>query len=195
MRLNSAAVAREHQVHFISEDRAAEGIFAQLRVLDNVVASRLPSISRFGLISWAKLRRIGAWLVEKIGVDVKRLGSSVGELSGGNQQKVLFGRVMGQPVGVLLMNEPTRGVDVGARAEIYKLMRSFCDEGFGLLMTSTDLEEIVGIADIVITMYRGRVVGRYEDDAIEMKAILSDITHPPETAKRETEKIAEVTAL
>jgi ribose transport system ATP-binding protein/rhamnose transport system ATP-binding protein len=192
MRLNSAATAREHEVHFISEDRAAEGIFARMRVLDNVVASRLPSASRFGILSWPSLRRVAGWLIEKVGVDGKRLNSSIGELSGGNQQKVLFGRVMGQPVGVLLMNEPTRGVDVGARAEIYKLMRAFCDDGFGLLMTSTDLEEIVGVADIVITMYRGRAVGRYEGDAIELKTILTDITHPPERAPHDAKGIAEV---
>lgn len=194
MRLNSAAVAREHDIHFISEDRAAEGIFARMRVLDNVVASRLPSASRLGVLSWPALRRAAAWLVDQVGVDSKRLNSSVGELSGGNQQKVLFGRVMGQLVGVLLMNEPTRGVDVGARAEIYKLMRSFCDAGFGLLMTSTDLEEIVGVADVVITMYRGRAIGCYEGDAIEMKTILADITHPPE-GSRSVNSIAEVAAV
>ncbi len=194
MRLNSAAIAREHEIHFISEDRAAEGIFARMRVLDNVIASRLPSASRLGVLSWPALRRVAAWLVGQVGVDGKRLNSSVGELSGGNQQKVLFGRVMGQPVGVLLMNEPTRGVDVGARAEIYKLMRSFCDAGFGLLMTSTDLEEIVGVADIVITMYRGRTVGRYEGDAIEMKTILADITHPPESP-RSAKSVVEVAAV
>jgi ABC-type sugar transport system ATPase subunit len=73
-------------------------------------------------------------------------------------------------------------VDVGARAEIYRLMRQFCDQGFALVMTSTDLEEIIGVADVVLTMYRGRLVGRYAGDAIDMKTILADITHPPETS-------------
>jgi ABC-type sugar transport system ATPase subunit len=183
MRLNSAALARARDIHFISEDRAAEGIFPRMPVLDNVVATRLPSLARLGILTWPRLRRVAARLVEQIGVDKRRLGSNIGDLSGGNQQKVLFGRAMEQPAGVLLMNEPTRGVDVGARAEIYRLMRAFCNQGFGLVMTSTDLEEIVGVADIVLTMYRGRLVGRYADDAITMKAILADITHPTETTK------------
>jgi ABC-type sugar transport system ATPase subunit len=79
---------------------------------------------------------------------------------------------------VLLMNEPTRGIDVGARAEIYRIMRELCDLGATLIMTSSDLEEVVGIADIVITLYRGRVVARYEGDGIAMSSILADITHP-----------------
>ena len=136
------------------------------------------------ILSWSRLRRVAAWLIEQVGVDKRRLGSEIGDLSGGNQQKVLFGRTTGQPAGVLLMNEPTRGVDVGARADIYQLMRNFCDEGFGLVMTSTDLEEIIGVADIVLTMYRGRVVGRYVGGAIAMKAILADITHPTDASQK-----------
>src|SRR5262249_49109171 len=73
---------------------------------------------------------------------------------------------------------PTRGIDVGARAEIYRIMQELCDLGAALVMTSSDLEEVVGIADIVITMYRGRVVARYQGDDIAMASILADITHP-----------------
>ena len=80
--------------------------------------------------------------------------------------------------GILLMNEPTRGVDVGARGEIYRLMREFCDTGYALVMTSTDLEEVVGMADVVITLFRGRTIARYEGPEISMRAILADITHP-----------------
>jgi ABC-type sugar transport system ATPase subunit len=76
------------------------------------------------------------------------------------------------------MNEPTRGVDVGARAEIYRLMRQFCAAGYALIMTSSDLEEVVGVADIVITMYRGRQVAIYADEGINLERILADITHP-----------------
>ena len=76
------------------------------------------------------------------------------------------------------MNEPTHGVDVGARAEIYRLMREFCDLGYALIMTSSDLEEVVGMADVVITMYRGRLVARYERERITLPTILADITHP-----------------
>jgi ABC-type sugar transport system ATPase subunit len=83
---------------------------------------------------------------------------------------------------VLLMNEPTRGIDVGARAEIYRLMRSFCEEGYALVMASSDLEEIVGLGDVVITLYRGRQVGLYRRSEVNMHRIVADITHPAEAA-------------
>ena len=76
------------------------------------------------------------------------------------------------------MNEPTRGVDVGARSEIYQIMREFCDRGCCIVMTSSDLEEVVGMADTVITMFRGSKVAQYRRVDISMARILADITHP-----------------
>jgi ABC-type sugar transport system ATPase subunit len=172
-----SAVARN--VVFLSEDRAEEGLFPRLRVLENLVAARLPAYSRGGVLSWPELRRAGARLAARVGVERRNLFRQAGVLSGGNQQKLLFGRVLDRPEpGVLLMNEPTRGIDVGARAEIYRLMREFCAAGYALVMTSSDLEEVIGIADSVVTLYRGAFVASYDREQIAMTRILADITHP-----------------
>jgi ABC-type sugar transport system ATPase subunit len=80
------------------------------------------------------------------------------------------------------MNEPTRGIDVGARADIYRLMREFCAKGYALVMTSSDLEEVIGIGDIIVTMYRGRQVGCYARHETTMHRLVADITHPTEAA-------------
>ena len=123
-------------------------------------------------------------VARQVGIDHRRLRARAGELSGGNQQKTLFGRAIERAAaGVLLMNEPTRGIDVGARADIYQLMRELCRRGYTLIMTSSELEEVVGISDVVLTMYRGRAVARYEGKAIDMAAIMTDITHPAPTAR------------
>jgi len=177
--LGSAARALRQDIMFISGDRAEEGIFRHLRVLDNLVATRLGRFTRFGFLRRGALRVAARRLAGRVGVDPRRLRSKADELSGGNQQKLAFGRCIdrGKP-GVLVMNEPTRGIDVGARSEIYRIMREFCAEGYGLVMTSSDLEEAVGIGDIVITMYRGRQVGCYVRDEIAMQRIVADITHP-----------------
>jgi ABC-type sugar transport system ATPase subunit len=170
-------VARD--VLFLSEDRAAEGIFPQRSVLENLLAAGLGSHKHFGVLDWPRLRRIAQRLAERVAVDQRRLAAAAGKLSGGNQQKLLFGRAIERPrPGVLLMNEPTRGIDVGARADIYRIMRELCALGYALIMTSSELEEVVGISDIVVTMYRGRTIARYEHDAIAMARILADITHP-----------------
>ena len=177
--LGSVPRCLERHVLFVSEDRAGEGLFDHMRVLDNLVATRWDTHARWGVLSWSGIRRVGARLAERVRVDRQRLGSNAIDLSGGNQQKLLFARALERTEpGVLLMNEPTHGVDVGARAEIYRLMREFCDLGYALIMTSSDLEEVVGMADVVITMYRGRLVARYERERITLPTILADITHP-----------------
>ena len=179
----SAARALKRNVMFISGDRAEEGVFRRLSVLDNLVATRLGDYASAGILKLAALRSAARELADKVGVDRRRLRSLADELSGGNQQKLAFGRCVdrGEP-GVLVMNEPTRGIDVGARADIYRIMREFCAQGHALVMTSSDLEEIVGLGDVVITMYRGRQVASYARDDVAMHRVVSDITHPIETA-------------
>jgi ribose transport system ATP-binding protein/rhamnose transport system ATP-binding protein len=181
--LGSVARGKARGIVFVSEDRAGEGIFRR-SVLENVVAARIPDNTRGGILSWASLRRLGAELCRRVTVDRSRLGASAFELSGGNQQKLLFARALGDGrPGVLLINEPTRGVDVGARVEIYRLLREFCGLGYAILMTSSDLEEVVGMSDAVVTMYRGSIVSRYDRGQIGMSAILADITHPAGPAR------------
>lgn len=179
LRLGSVRHALRHNVLFIPEDRASEGVFLNRSVVENLIVLRLRQHCRLGTISWSQLRATAARLAAKVGVSGQRLTASASDLSGGNQQKLLFGRGLDHvEPGLLLMNEPTRGVDVGSREEIYRLMRAFCELGYALVMTSTDLEEVVGIADVVITMFRGRIVAHREGREISMHAILADITDP-----------------
>ena len=166
-------------MQFISEDRAGEGIFLRLSVGQNLVATRLSDHSRLGILERPKLRATASRLASAVGVDLKRLRSHADELSGGNQQKLAFGRsIGGDDPGVLLMNEPTRGVDVGARAEIYRLIRQFCDRGYCLIMASSDIEEVLGMSDIIVSMYRGRQIASYRRSEASLHRVLADITHP-----------------
>jgi ribose transport system ATP-binding protein/rhamnose transport system ATP-binding protein len=177
--LRSVPKARREKVQFISEDRAGEGVFLRLGVDKNLVATSLAEYSRFGLLAHRQLKTKARKLAAAVGVDLARLRSRADELSGGNQQKLAFGRSIGQQEpGILLMNEPTRGVDVGARAEIYRLIRQFCDRGDSLVMASSDIEEVLGMADVIVSMYRGRQVAEYPRGAANLQRVLADITHP-----------------
>lgn len=179
MRLGAASALASSEVIFVTEDRASEGIFPGLSVEDNLIATRLREAGHWGLISWPVMRRVSNQLAKQVALTCAHLGVRARDLSGGNQQKLLFARAVGQArPGILIMNEPTRGVDVGARAEIYRIMRRLCDEGFILVIASSDIEEVVGVADIVYTLYRGRMVGHYKDGAVTMSAILRDIANP-----------------
>jgi ABC-type sugar transport system ATPase subunit len=179
MQLRSVTKAQRAKMRFISEDRAGEGVFLRLNVGQNLIATRLGDHSRFGILARRGLRVTAARLAAEVGVDRARLRSQADELSGGNQQKVAFGRAIGgDEPGVLLMNEPTRGVDVGARADIYRLIRQFCDRGDCLVMASSDIEEVLGMADVIISMYRGRQVAIYQRGEADLPRVLADITHP-----------------
>jgi ribose transport system ATP-binding protein/rhamnose transport system ATP-binding protein len=150
-----------------------------LRVGENLVATQLANHSRLGILRRHGLRATATKLATMVGVDRARLRSHADELSGGNQQKLAFGRSLGgDEPGVLLMNEPTRGVDVGARAEIYRLIRQFCDRGDCLVMASSDIEEVLGMADVIVSMYRGRQIAIYHRGEADTQRVLADITHP-----------------
>jgi ribose transport system ATP-binding protein/rhamnose transport system ATP-binding protein len=154
-------------------------VFLRLRVGENLVATSLAEHSRAGVLARRGLGTAAAKMATAVGVDLRRLRSQADELSGGNQQKLAFGRSLGgDEPGVLLMNEPTRGVDVGARAEIYRLIRQFCDRGYCLVMASSDIEEVLGMADVIVSMYRGRQIAIYQRGEADMHRVLADITHP-----------------
>jgi ribose transport system ATP-binding protein/rhamnose transport system ATP-binding protein len=179
LKLGSPSRAAQRGIMFVSGDRAAEGLFRRLNVLHNLVATRLREHSLLGFLRGGALRAAAARLAKRVGIDRRRLRARAEELSGGNQQKIAFGRSIERRAnGVLLMNEPTRGIDVGARAEIYRLMRTFCEEGYALVMASSDLEEIVGVGDVIITLYRGRQVGHYRRSEATTHRIVADITQP-----------------
>jgi len=179
VRLRSVSKAQAAKVQFISEDRAGEGVFLRLHVGQNLVATRLADHSQLGILARQGLRATAEKLAAAAGVDRARLHSMADELSGGNQQKLAFGRAIGDDEpGVLLMNEPTRGVDVGARAEIYRLIRQFCDRGYCLVMASSDIEEVLGMADVIVSMYRGRQIATYRRGEADVHRVLADITHP-----------------
>ncbi len=187
IRLGSVVTALKANMRFVSEDRATEGIFLTQTVHVNLLATQLDRVTRHGFVKKGQAHSITKRLAEKVTLDVTRLSMLANSLSGGNQQKIAIGRLLTeQPFGVLLMNEPTRGVDVGARAEIYRLMRGVCKQGYCIVMMSTDLEEVVEVADVVITLYKGRQVAEYKTQGLSTTRVLADITHETERLEEQS---------
>lgn len=178
VRLGSVARGVAAGIQFVSEDRAEEGVFLRLDAGTNLTATRIADHAALGVVGGRGLRAVARRLAAGVSFDPTRLASRVDELSGGNQQKLAVGRCAERQGCVLLLNEPTRGVDMGARADIYRLLRTFCAAGFGIVLASTDMEEVHGMADRIVTMFRGRVVRIHARGAFDEAAILADITHP-----------------
>ncbi len=170
------AIARH--MGYCSSDRKKDGLFLGRPILENLTAPALETISRLGLRLPALERVRAAQLARDFTVDVARLPDEAGVLSGGNQQKVALGKWLSIAPQVLLVNEPTRGVDVGARAEIYRKLREIADQGTAVVIASTDLYEIVNLPDRLYCFYKGLLVDEREGEDIEMTAVLTQITEP-----------------
>lgn len=150
----------EQRIAYCSDDRKKDGIFPGVPVLANLSAPWLRSISRFAWIDRVSERGKATDIARAFSFDPRRLQADVETLSGGNQQKIVLGRWAGADPQLLLVEEPTRGVDVGARAEIYAKLRMLSGQGTSIVVYSSDSTEILGLCDTILAFYRGRVTRR-----------------------------------
>ncbi len=161
---------------FLSEDRRSEGVFAQLSVAENLTAAVLPRISRFGVISRRRRDDMVRRYVQSLGVKAAGPDAPITSLSGGNQQKVLIARALCTEPDMVMLDDPTRGIDVGAKAEVHRVVRGLAAEGLGVLLTSSELEEVVELSDRLVVLDEGRVTGgldtagRDSDDVLALLA-------------------------
>jgi ABC-type sugar transport system ATPase subunit len=142
-------------IAYCSPDRKRDGIFAGISVRRNLSSPWLRRVSRLGFVNARHENAEAARSAANFAIDAARMQTLVGNLSGGNQQKVAVGKWLGIRPRVLLVEEPTRGVDIGARAEIYAQLRRLCDSGVGIIVSSSDTNEILGLCDTIATYYRG----------------------------------------
>jgi ribose transport system ATP-binding protein len=162
-------------VAYVSPDRVVEGVFLSGTVTRNITSGALRSVSRAGVISANKEYQLASGLAPRVAFDPGRTGVRVGQLSGGNQQKIAIARALATRPKVLVLNEPTRGVDIGARAEIYKALRQLAADNVVVLVYTSDIVEIRELADDVVTMFRGRQVATHDIATVSDADILSDI--------------------
>jgi ribose transport system ATP-binding protein len=142
-------------VGLLSEDRAREGLALGLSIGRNLTLSRLGALGRYGFVSPAREQTAAARWIERLGIRARSGEQRVSELSGGNQQKVAVARLLYHDVDVLLLDEPTRGIDVRSRGEIHRLIDELCAAGKGVLMVSSHLDELIAVCDRIAVMHKG----------------------------------------
>jgi ribose transport system ATP-binding protein len=157
VRLRHPRAALDAGIALIPEDRANDGLCMTLSIRENISVGSLSAISSWGVVNRAKESKLLSFAVSQLNVKMKNLRQDVSALSGGNQQKVLLARVLAQNPSLLLMYDATRGVDVGTKAEIYRLMREQCEAGTAILFYSTDVVELVNMADRVVVLHDGQI--------------------------------------
>jgi inositol transport system ATP-binding protein len=153
----------QHGMAFLTEDRKDTGCFLILDVLANMDSAVLSHrYVKFGFVQSGELQRDCEAMARSLRVKTPSLGETIQNLSGGNQQKVLIGRWLLTKPKILILDEPTRGIDVGAKAEIHRLVTQLAGQGVAVLMISSEMPEVLGMSDRVMVMHEGRLTGIVE---------------------------------
>jgi ABC-type sugar transport system ATPase subunit len=171
-KLRSVREAVRRGVAYIPESRKDLGLFLELSGQENTTLAHLSRVSRMGVISHGRERREATRMLERLQVTPADPDLRVGALSGGNQQKLLFGKWLWQTPRLLIADEPTRGVDVGAKFGIYQLLVELAESGMGILLISSEIDELVGLSHRVVVMARGRTVADLSADEVREDCIL-----------------------
>jgi ribose transport system ATP-binding protein len=168
VRIQSPAKAKSDAIGMalIPEDRKTEGLMLPMSIADNLGMAALPALSRGAVIDQAKEADAIERMIDKLKIKIGAAEDAVATLSGGNQQKVVIAKWLMTEPRIILLNDPTRGIDVGTKQELYQLMRELADQGAAILFYSTDYDELIGCCDRVLIMYDGQVVRELAGEAI-----------------------------
>jgi ABC-type sugar transport system ATPase subunit len=176
--IRSPADAIDHGIALLTEDRKAFGLFLGQSIAFNTTIASLPTISSrsIGVIDAARERALVEKYVVQLGVKTHDIDSIVGTLSGGNQQKVILGRWLNASPKIFILDEPTRGIDIGAKVEIYKLLDRLAGEGVAIIMISSELPEVIGMSDRILVMREGAIVAEFTREQATKEAIMEYAT-------------------
>lgn len=157
----------------VTEERRVTGIFSTLHIDFNSIIANISSyVGNFGLLSNKNIQKDTQWVIDSMRVKTPSQKTTIGSLSGGNQQKVIIGRWLLTKPEILMLDEPTRGIDVGAKYEIYQLMHTLAKEGKGIIMVSSEMPELLGVTDRILVMSNGRVAGIVDTKATTQEEIM-----------------------
>ena len=172
-RIQSPADAIAQGIAYVPEDRRRHGVVLEMPVAENITLAALDTITHHGALDFRREREVAADVTRRLGVKTPSVGTLVSALSGGNQQKVALGRWLVTRPAILILDEPTQGIDVGAKAEVHALMMELVAQGVAILMISSELPEILGMSDRIAVMRDGTVIGALDRDEATQERILA----------------------
>ncbi len=176
--LRSPAAAIRAGIAYVPEDRRQHGVVLEMSVAANTSLASLQNVSRRGLINGSREQAAAERYVDRFRIKTPSVSAAVGTLSGGNQQKVALARWLSTSPSILILDEPTQGVDVGSKAEIHGLMRALTEQGLAILMISSELPEIIGMSDRIAVMHAGTIAGELgRDEATPSKILALALGH------------------
>ena len=181
VRIDSPGQAIECGIGYVPEDRRRHGVMLELPIASNATLANLGSVSARGLVSSTAERRLAQPFVMQLGIKTSSIYTEAGALSGGNQQKVALARWLATEPSVLILDEPTQGVDVGSKSEIHRLMVDLVERGLAIIMISSELPEILGMSDRIAVMHTGRISGVLSrEEATQQRILTLALEHAPQ---------------
>ena len=171
--IRSPKEALEAGIGLIPEDRKEQGCFLNMTIEWNIAISNIRKLTKNRLVSKKMIAEQAEVYKKKLNIKTPSLQQRVGNLSGGNQQKVVLAKVMAANTDILIFDEPTRGIDIGARHEIYQLMSELVQEGKSIIMISSDMEELLGMSDRIVVLSEGRITGEVQKEEFSQEKVLS----------------------
>jgi ribose transport system ATP-binding protein len=176
VRITHPAHAIRYGIGLVPEDRKQQGLFLRMSVAANTVMAKLREMLQVIFIPHGQVKDIATDFIDRLNVRTPSAAQVIGNLSGGNQQKVVIAKWLTLEPRVLILDEPTRGIDVGAKAEIYRLMHNLAAEGVGIIMISSELPEVLGVSDRVLVMHEGRLTGEFDTQTATQDMIMRAAT-------------------
>ncbi len=173
IKMKSPRKARDHKIGLVPLDRKAEGLALFLGVKENITLANIEDLGKSFLINKRLEKKKAEKWVTDLGIKTPDVSQQVNSLSGGNQQKVVLARWLESGSQIIILNEPTRGIDVGAKIEIYKLIQNLCEKGSSIIMISSELPEILSIADRIIIMSKGKLTAQFSRGEATEEKLLS----------------------
>lgn len=173
VQLKTVRSAIAHKMALIPEDRKNIGLNLQGDITDNIMTVVEKKSSRFNCIYQKKRRKMAAEMVDKLSIKIGSLSQPVSKLSGGNQQKVVLAKWLMNDPKILILDEPTRGIDVGSKAEIYKLINDMAKQGKSIILISSEMPELIGMCDRIIVLCEGKVAGMLEKEEVTQEKIMA----------------------
>ncbi|MEK3976543.1 MULTISPECIES: sugar ABC transporter ATP-binding protein [unclassified Psychrobacillus] len=168
---------------FVTEDRKSEGLILDFSVKENLGITNFNKISKNGVVNNQKEKSLYDSMVKRLGVRTSGPDQTVKSLSGGNQQKIVIAKWLGIEPDILILDEPTRGVDVGAKKEIYSIVNTLAENGVSIIMISSELPEIIGMVDRVLVMHEGKITGEITKEEMSQEKIMHYATGGDKVAK------------
>lgn len=170
--IKSPIDAMKHNIGYVTEDRKVKGLILDFSIQDNISLTNLKRVSSSGIMKKEKEQALVKQYIEQLRIRTSSPKQSVNSLSGGNQQKVVLAKWLGTKPEILILDEPTRGVDIGAKKEIYQIINDLAESGVAILMISSELPEIIGMADRVIVMHEGKLTGEVQKEDMTQELIM-----------------------